>query len=228
MLIHGGQCKILWHTAYLVANYFYFHFSTQHMSLEPNRPASIEPELKFDKVADRIALFENFKDKNKDNECGNSGSTIMPTIYNKEKKLNLKSDTANGSNVDTSPPPRPPPPVNYVGQDGQNFLSPNYFSLPRNSKFFCDNIDEEMMQCCGSANKHFIIKSSSTSSCPKVCGIQEAPECLKRDCGKYDNTKIVNQMMLNHQHYLPTFNKYITTPNDTSKDQQIFAGRIIG
>ena len=182
----------------------YVIYSIRPTLSSESRPASIEPELKFDKVADRIALFEGFQCKGYDTRVSNAINDLCPG------KMALQD---NDQTYSATPPPRPPPPLEYVQDKSVSF--PNYLSLPRNSRILptCAKDDSAAIHDMKTSN---VMKSSSLSNVPKISQLK----CQDQLFSRMDNrNKILNS--------LPSFDKYIT-PSHVKQDQQKVAGRIIG
>ena len=119
----------------------------------------------------------------------------------------------NDQTYSATPPPRPPPPLEYLQDKSVSF--PNYLSLPRNSRILPMS-DEYDSAASHKMIKSNVLKSSSLSNFPKP----SQPKCQDQRLFQMDNrNKILNS--------LPSFDKYIT-PSHVKQDQQKVAGRIIG
>ena len=165
------------------------------------RSKSIEPELQFEKVSDRIALFEGYTDK-----INNSPIDKDTKDKNNEKMQIISADQS------ILPPPRPPPPIEYV-KDA--FMTSNYFSLPRNSRIIYGS-DEHLSAPLNNNSNPNIAKSASFSNFSKI----------RKEKGPGNN--LPNSHTQNKSiHRTPPFDDYIITTRPTG-DQQKITGRIIG
>ena len=164
---------------------------------EPN-DGCVETELKFDKITDRIAMFESYTVKNK--EVSN---------YSKPPESNHSSLLKQHGGKSGVPPPRTPPPADYVKD---NFSASNYFSLPRNSRIFFN--DQNYSATMNNKAAQAILKSSSFSNFSRISNQQVQQQSLEEEDWR---NKLSNSV---------TFDKYIKTR--VIDEQQKTNGRIIG
>ena len=174
----------------------YSLYHSQLLSLY--RSKSIEPDVKFEKVANRIAMFEGYID-----ETSRMQSPVVPRRRTQTPIKNLEEETS-------LPPPRPPPPTDYINDA---FRTSNYFSLPRNSRIICSS-DDDLSVPSSETKNATVYKSSSFSNFPRVA----MPE---KDivAGMVHQTNRQNKLM----NCIAPFTSTNPTP-----DQQKNAGRIIG
>ena len=146
-------------------------------------------------------MFEGYTDK-KNNTRG----------YKEKTGMNENHMKTTIEDPITLPPPRPPPPTEYVNDA---FMTSNYFSLPRNSRTIC-NSDENLSASVNNNDNRNILKSASFSNFSRT--VKET-EPANRLLNPHNQNKLI--------HRPATFDDYITTTRPT-EDQQKITGRIIG
>ena len=163
------------------------------------RSKSIEPEMKFEKVASRIAMFEGYIDET---------SRIQSPVILRKRSQPQTVDNNHDDKI-SLPPPRPPPPTDYINDA---FRTSNYFSLPRNSRMIC-NSDDDLSANNSESKTNSVYKSSSFSNFPRTMTDKD----------------IVAGIVHQNQRQNKSINgKSQFTTNNPASDQQKNAGRIIG
>merc|ERR1719273_1149967 len=80
------------------------------------------------------------------------------------KKFQPETVDNNHDDKISLPPPRPPPPTDYINDA---FRTSNYFSLPRNSRMIC-NSDDDLSVPNSEIKNAVVYKSSSFSNFPRI------------------------------------------------------------
>ena len=157
--------------------------------------------MKFEKVANRIAMFEGYIDQ--------TSRIQSPVIMRKKTQTPTLIHIDKNDEENILPPPRPPPPTDYINDA---FRTSNYFSLPRNSRIICTS-DEDLSASNSEIKPNSVHKSASLSNFPRTVS---------------DKDIVAGMVHPSHrQNKLLNGSSPFTSANQSS-DQLKSAGRIIG
>ena len=154
-------------------------------------------------MKDRIKLFERYSEDD---------VNIVVKDENNGHEMKANTITKQIKDRSISPPPRPPPPTDYV-KDA--FNASNYFSLPKNSRM-ASRCDSAITPTCNDLKNKHILKSSSFSNFSQAVVKQEQTNGFPNRLG---GVKVPYCSL--------PFDDYISNTSEDT-EQQKTAGRIIG